>query len=208
MCGRIAYYSDSGELESFLETKIRINFIPSYNICPTDDVLILREYKKPEIAKWGLTPAWMKDKSGLLINAKSETIREKPSFRDSYKKRRCVVLANGYFEWKREKGSSPKPYYIKSATDSISPFAAIYEEGDGKVKICIITKQANEQTSIIHDRMPVILTKDNISIWLAKESKEDLIDSLLKPAYENLITTNVGKAVGDVRNKGKECIGE
>ncbi len=206
MCGRIAYYSDSIELESFLETKININFIPSYNICPTDDVLILREDKKPEIAKWGLTPAWMKDKSGLLINAKSETIKEKPSFRESYKKRRCVVLANGYFEWKREKGTLPRPYYIKSSTDSISPFAAIYEEGDGKVKICIITKQANEQTSIIHDRMPVILTKENISTWLEAGSEDDLIDSLLKRAHENLEIIPVGKAVGDVRNKGRECI--
>lgn len=209
MCGRIAYYSEQSELESFLETKINIDFSTSYNICPTDKILILKDQSKLEVAKWGLIPPWVKDSKTILINARAETVASKPSFKEAFKKRRCLVLANGFYEWKREKGSPPQPHFINSSNQPIMAFAGVFNEGTGSEplsNVSILTTEANKIMSTIHDRMPVILEKGEWEGWFyySERDKENL--ELLKPYKGDLKIRKVSIAVSDVRNKSEECI--
>lgn len=211
MCGRIAYYSDKSELESFLETKIKIDFLPSYNICPTDNILILRDLGAPEVAKWGLVPPWAKDQKSILINARADTITEKPSFREAFNKRRCLVLANGFYEWKREQGTKPQPCYISSPDSPILAFAGILNDGTASQpsNVSIITTEANQAMRTIHDRMPVVLSKNSWSSWFdySKEAKD--ISTMLGSFSDAILNIKlVSGAVSDVRNKSVECIGE
>lgn len=193
MCGRYARSSDPAKLAR--EFKVTAAEVPaaqaSYNVALTQNVLAVRETpdgREMTFLKWGLVPSWAKDASmgAKLINARSETVAEKPAFRDAFKRRRCIIPADGFYEWKRE-GSRKQPFFFRLKDERPFGFAGLWErwEGDGwnVLNTCtILTTEANELLRPVHDRMPVILHPDVYSQWLeADERERELLRELLRP---------------------------
>ncbi len=191
MCGRFVRSSSIEKIRTEFSVKKTLDELsPSYNIAPTQDILIINnEGEKQLIAcSWGFIPSWAKDPSigHKTINARAETVAEKPMFRSAFKKHRCLVITDGFYEW--EKTEKKKvPFYIRLRTGKPFGFGGLYSHGtspDGKT-VCtcsIITTTANELIASIHDRMPVIISKENEDLWLDPEvqNPEELL-GLLKP---------------------------
>ena len=190
MCGRFVLCSPAKTIiEEFRVDKAAFEYIPSYNVAPTQNVVIVREDGTRILTqyKWGLIPSWAKD-PGIgysMINARAETIADKPAFSSSFKKKRCLVIADGFYEWK--KGKVKIPVYIRLKSGKPFGFAGLYSiwkspEGE-EIRTCaIITTEANEIVSAIHDRMPAIISKEHYDYWLDPGSydREKLL-SFLKP---------------------------
>lgn len=176
MCGRFNL-TDSPEqiaLELGLTTELSIK--PNYNVAPSQKILAVRqdedEHNELALFRWGLLPSWIKDlkKSPKPINAKVETVHEKPFFRTAFKKRRCLIPANGFYEWKTVNGQK-QPFLIHKKDNSLIYFAGLWEnwvspEGEVIQTAGIITTQAEGVAAKIHDRMPVILSKEIFGNWL------------------------------------------
>lgn len=221
MCGRYVISSPYDIIkESFSIDSAQEDFTPNYNVCPTQHIpAILNENGKNVLTKihWGLVPSWAKDKSMAvrMINARSETISEKPSFRNAFKKRRCLIPANGYYEWKGEKGNK-EPYYITSATGELFAFVGLWERWTDKespdsspLNSCtIVTTAASPSIQHIHDRMPVILAPQCYEAWLNPklEDSNELNRMLQNGLVQELEYYKVSKAVNLVRNNGPELI--
>ena len=175
MCGRYSLITDIGELqERFDFDSSELTHTPRYNIAPTQMALTVTNgsEKRDSYMRWGLIPSWTKSASvgNRMINARSETVAERPSFLIAFQRRRCLVLAGGFYEWQR-KGSSRRPMRITMASGEPFAFAGLWDawrNPKGKiVRSCaIITTGANELLSPIHDRMPVILPRELESLWL------------------------------------------
>jgi putative SOS response-associated peptidase YedK len=176
MCGRFVLISDlSVMVEDFAIQEVSASFLPSRNVSPGQHIpAVIRRDDKNILASflWGLIPFWAKDPSigAKLINARSETVMQKPSFKNAFAKRRCLIIADGFYEWKQE-GKKKIPYYFFLKTGRPFGFAGLYETWiapDKKsVDTCtILTTQANELVQPIHERMPVMVPKDQESIWL------------------------------------------
>jgi putative SOS response-associated peptidase YedK len=191
MCGRFVRITLMPVIaEKFKVKQILADLAPSYNIAPSQEVVIINDEGVRQIiqSKWGFVPSWAKDSSigNKMINARSETVSEKPAFRSAFKKKRCLVIADGFYEWRTE-GKRKFPMYIRLKSGESFGFAGLYNvwtSSDGK-KTCtctIITTEANEMVKPIHDRMPVILPRDKEDIWInpATEDKEMLF-TVLKP---------------------------
>src|SRR5215471_1746180 len=160
-------------------------FEARYNIAPGQEVLVVADLGKGlELIKlvWGLIPAWSTDGKGL-INARAETLETKPSFSDSFQKRRCLIPADGFFEWKRT-GRATQPYYFQLQDESQFAFAGIWDRWGTREPVtscAIITTTANETLQPIHDRMPVILSPESYEVWLSPGTEPDQLRGLLKP---------------------------
>jgi putative SOS response-associated peptidase YedK len=159
---------------------------PRYNIAPSQQILSVIQTGDGRHAlylEWGLIPSWSKEGNGI-INARSETLAEKPSFRDSFKRRRCLIPADGFFEWKKT-GKTKQPYYFQMKDESVFSFAGIWDtwKTDGKeiISCAIITTKPNELLSQVHNRMPVILHPGDFDTWLGSEIETDDLSDLLKP---------------------------
>lgn len=207
MCGRFVRITPVSVLAlKFKVEKVFSNLAPSYNIAPAQEVVIINDEGVRQLVqcKWGLIPPWAKDPlmGYTMINARSETAVRKPAFRSAFKRNRCLVIADGFYEWRSE-GKKKFPVYIRLRSGECFGFAGLYnvwKAPDGK-QICtctIVTTQANETVRPIHDRMPVILPRDKEDIWInpATEDKETLV-GILKPypaeqmeAYEVSIKVN------------------
>ena len=201
------------ELVKLYRVHNRPNLKPRYNIAPTQDVLAIRLDKEgqQEAAqlRWGLIPFWAKDEkiSYSKINARAETVAKKPAFRDAFKKRRCLIAADGYCEWKTLEDGSNQPYRITLKPEQPFSFAGLWEhwEKDNKVieSCTIIVTDANELTKDIHGRMPVILDPDDYDAWLGGTDGENL----LRPyPSKKMARYPVSRAVGNVKNTGPELI--
>jgi putative SOS response-associated peptidase YedK len=189
--------------------------LPIFNIAPTQPAMVVRA-DDITIMKWGLVPGWAKDEKigNRMINARAETLAEKPAFRTAYKKRRCVVPTDGFYEW--QKSDTPKgtkqPYYIHWAGDEPRVFAGLWEswndpDGVELLTFTIITTAANEVMKPVHDRMPVILSRDEAEQWLDVDAKPDDVASLLRPCPEDwLALRSVSTLVNSPRNDQPECI--
>ena len=212
MCGRFTLHMPWSELVKLFRVHDRPNIRPRYNIAPTQDVLAIRldggGNQEAVQLRWGLIPFWAKDEkiAYSTINARAETVASKPAFRDAFKKRRCLIPADGYYEWKPE-GGVKQPYRI--TLDPEQPFscAGLWEhwEKEGKVveSCTIIVTNANDLTKDIHDRMPVILDPKDYDGWLDGTAGKEL----LKPfPSERMRRYPVSRAVGNVKNTGKELI--
>jgi putative SOS response-associated peptidase YedK len=158
--------------------------LPRYNIAPSQDVLVIvqrGDERKADHLKWGLVPSWSKEAKGF-INARSETIAEKPSFSESFERRRCLIPADGYYEWRRSEKIA-QPYFFQMQDESTFAFAGIWDQWkDGKTSIvgcAIITTSANELLEPIHNRMPVILHSHCYDFWLNEDSRSPELKSLL-----------------------------
>lgn len=207
MCGRFSIISNSKDLEEHYNLVNAGEFINSYNVTPSSNIPVIRlNKKKRELAncKWGFIPSWAKEPKIKPINVKAETIEEKPYFRASYKKKRCLIPANGYFEWKGTKGNK-QPYYFKFENDRIFSFAGLWdhwEDGNESFDNCaIITTTANKLVKTVHHRMPVILSPGNYDDWLLEGDK-----SLLKPFSGEMVCYPVSKAVNNPDHNGEKLI--
>jgi putative SOS response-associated peptidase YedK len=188
--------------------------VPSFNIAPTQPVAIVRQaadHRECVLVVWGLIPFWSKDKKTSFINARADTVLQKPAFRNLVKKRRCLVLADGFYEWKTE-GKAKQPYYFHLRDGRPFAFAGLWDCWKGEaapLESCtIITTDANELSRPIHDRMPVILTRDACAAWLDPEIEDSVVlQNLLKPyPAAEMESYAVGALVGNVQNNRPECI--
>lgn len=220
MCGRFTVRKTVEEIgEDFpLEDFINLIIKPRHNIAPTQPVAAIRlnsEKGKREatLFQWGLIPSWAKDPSSgsRMINARSETVSEKPSFRVAFQSRRCLVLADGFYEWQRSK--TPKqPYYFKLRSDRVFAFAGLWEHWRGKdgseIETCtLLTTEPNELMAPIHDRMPVILNSDSYELWLDANQKKDAIQKLFDPfPSDKMEAYPISTFVNSPQNDSPRCI--
>ncbi len=163
---------------------------PSYNIAPTQEVAAMveeDETRKLEMFRWGLIPSWAKDPSigNKMINARAETVSEKPSFRSAFKKRRCLIVADGFYEWQKT-DNGKQPFYVRMKDSSPFAFAGLWETWDKEgeeVRSCsIITTDANDLMNEIHHRMPVILPPETYGVWLDRGFEErEAFSNMLRP---------------------------
>lgn len=189
MCGRFAQFNPLGVIKDLFdieETTCQVT--PSYNIAPSQEVLSVINHGGNRLGKlhWGLIPFWVKElkKSSGIINARSETLKEKPAFKKAFKHRRCLIIADGFYEWKKE-GKNRKPYYICLQSGKSFAFAGLWEtwkqQEDMRYNSCtIITRDASERISEIHERIPAVLTDDALKTWLDPDIRDySLLESLL-----------------------------
>jgi putative SOS response-associated peptidase YedK len=214
MCGRFAFYSPSEATAALFGASGALPVEARYNIAPTQYVAAIRngEDNNPELAmlRWGLVPFWAKDPSigNRMINARAETVAEKPAFRAAYRHRRCLVLADGFYEWHRE-GSVKTPYYISSADGQPFAFAALWENwksketGETIQSTTLITTEANDFMATMHHRMPVVLTPDTARRWL--QGGDDALGYALEHV-PNLKAWAVDRRVNNARNEGADLI--
>lgn len=211
MCGRFALSAKTKDIEKLLpELKISQPTEPRYNIAPSQNILAAivdgEQYSSKEF-KWGLVPFWAKDSAigNKMINARSETIAEKPSFRNAFNKRRCVIFTDGFYEWRRS-GKTKTPYFIHLKSGKPFAFAGLWERWDKESEpletATIVTTTPNELMKPIHNRMPVILDSDMMEKWMAPMDKKELLallqpfDSAQMEAYE--VSTIVNNPANDV----------
>lgn len=219
MCGRFEIHSEIEIIARLYNAGFEqwiTDFKPSYNVAPTDSVVIIINDGNRHLitAKWGLIPSWSKDpKMGFkTINARAETVTEKPAFRDAFRKSRCLVIADGFYEWKTV-GRLKKPMLIRLKSKKPMAFAGLYSvwtSPDGKkINTCtIIVTNANELIAPIHDRMPVILNAKDQEIWLNPSNHDaDTLTPLLRsyPA-EELELYEVSSKVNSVKNNDAALI--
>jgi putative SOS response-associated peptidase YedK len=219
MCGRFTLTVDPAELqEAFPQFSFPTQGGPRFNIAPSQPVLVLPNDGKnrADYFLWGLIPSWAKDPAmgARLINARAETLGEKPSFRGSYKYHRCLVFADGFYEWKTEPGTKAKtPHFIRLTSGLPFAFAGLWDEWhspDGsQLKSCaIVTTHPNALMSTLHNRMPVILPQEAFAQWLdpAPRKPEDL-QSLLVPYPSAAMTAYpVSTLVNSPANDRAECV--
>ena len=218
MCGRFTLTLDPGELQELLDLGPFVHIVqPRYNIAPSQPVPIVKDAEKRsvELYRWGLVPFWADDpKIGYrMINARSETAHEKPSFRAAFKYRRCLILADGFFEWYApQKGSAKTPYLFKLKNDGPFTFAGLYEHWQssdgGELHTCtILTCPPNELVRDYHNRMPVMLGDEARWAWLEKDAKgDDLLDLLEPYPAEKMRCFPVSREVNSPKNDRPEIL--
>lgn len=222
MCGRFLISKSPEEVARWFGAKGPLpNARPRYNAAPTQNLLVVtfdREagVRRLESLRWGLVPFWAKDvKLGYsLINAKCETVAEKPAFREAFKSRRCIVPADGFYEWKKLDGRAKQPYCITMKDGSLFGFAGLWERWQDKASgevvrsFTIITTTPNEVCAPIHDRMPVILEPQNYGRWLGEEETEPVrLLMMLKPYPADAMRAfPIGSRIGNVRNDDPSLI--
>ena len=221
MCGRFTlamqYHDLAEELGIEPDPLFEEAYRPRYNIAPTEGSPVLRErdgHRELFAARFGLVNFWAKDLSGAArqINARAETVREKPAFRDAFTRRRCVVPADGFYEWRRE-GREKTPYWFHPEDDRLFRFAGLYETwrdkptGHELVTFAIVTTAANDIVSPVHDRMPAILSSRDLDTWLHGPPEQAF--SLLRPAPDKaVIAQRASHRVGNVKNDDPSLLRE
>lgn len=214
MCGRYTLRTPAKVLAQLFGVDDVPTILPRYNIAPTQDVLAVTlndQHKRGFVQlRWGLIPSWADDPSigNRMINARAESVRIKPSFRHAFKHNRCLILADGYFEWQKQ-GKTKQPFLLSRRDEQPFAFAGLWErwrKGPQEIDSCtIITTEANSLMKEIHDRMPVILSPSNYDHWLADEPS--VAEQLLVPSSpDEMAATPVSKTVNNPRNDVPECV--
>jgi putative SOS response-associated peptidase YedK len=221
MCGRYVLATPVDELARYFEAResptVEESVHQSYNVAPTVDVAGLLHDREGtrllDAFHWGLIPSWAKDPSigNRMFNARAESLMSKPAFRQAFTTRRVAVIADGFYEWRKDADKRRQPFYIVRADGAPMTFAglwAVWRDREGGeqspwIRSCtIITTDANEEVAPIHDRMPVLLEKENLDAWLEIDGPgPEELESYLRPAPAgSLILRAVGRRVGNVRN--------
>ena len=214
MCGRFAFYSPSEATAALFGASSTTEVVARYNIAPTQFIAAVRndEQDTAELAmlRWGLVPFWAKDPSigNRMINARAETVAEKPSFRNAYKKRRCLILADGFYEWRKE-GDGKTPYFISLADGSPFAFASLWEDWSSKESdetlqtTAIITTAASDFMAQLHQRMPVVMQPEQAERWLGGDM--DLLSEVIdnSPSFQ---AWPVERTVNNARNEDPALI--
>ena len=219
MCGRFTLATDASDLQMSLPGFSFPDTLPArYNITPGQDIPVVANSgeNRLEHFRWGLVPSWAKDPKigNRMINARSETLAEKPSFRTAYRKRRCLILLDGFYEWRPEPGARTKtPMYIHLKSGNPFAFAGLWEswrgeEDDPLLSCTIITTEPNALMEKIHNRMPVILPPESYDRWLAPEDRDaGELGDLLGPYPESEMTAYpVSTLVNNPRADTPDCI--
>jgi putative SOS response-associated peptidase YedK len=190
MCGR---YTDTKRDKQCLVRmgieQAEIDFVPRYNLSPAQQAsVVMADEHGPELrrARWGLIPFWAKDEKigSSLINARGETVATKPAFRSSFKKRRCLVLADGFYEWQKVPGGK-QPIYIRMREGRPFVFAGLWDRWNEMETFTITTTEPNELCSKVHDRMPVILKEQDFSKWIDPSAPSEVVGSLIQSYAAN-----------------------
>jgi putative SOS response-associated peptidase YedK len=214
MCGRFAFYSPSEATAALFGVDGALAVEPRYNIAPTQLVAAIRNDKEQNrelvMLRWGLVPFWAKDPAigNRMINARAETVAEKPSYREAFKHRRCVVLADGFYEWHRE-GDVKTPYFISLASGKPFALAGLWEDwkdkesGESLQTTTLITTAANGFMQPLHHRMPVVLQPETADDWLS--GHKDYLQSAADRAPA-LQAWPVNRRINNARNQGEELI--
>jgi putative SOS response-associated peptidase YedK len=218
MCGRFTLRTPPKDLIEVFQLLRTLEMTPRYNIAPTQPVAVVRQgatCRELSLLRWGLVPSWAKDvKIGAsLINARADTIASKPAFRSAFKRRRCLIPADGFFEWKKGEGKVKQPFYIRLKKDYPFAFAGLWEHWEGPnnsaIDSCtIVTTDANDTLRPLHDRMPVILHEGDYDRWLETKTDDPTqLCELLKPyPPEELIAFPISTLVNNARNESPQCI--
>lgn len=218
MCGRFAFYSAAEAVNALFGVDDEsLSVRPQYNIAPTDPAAVVREDEQGErrlsMLRWGLVPFWAKDaKIGArMINARAETVAEKPAFRAAFKQRRCVVPADGYYEWHTEAGVKT-PWYIARRDGAPMGFAGLWEtwrDGEGADPLetfTILTTASSGRIAGLHDRMPVVVDERLADAWLGGPGETDVDELLASPGADGLTAWPVARTVNNSRNEGAALI--
>lgn len=214
MCGRFQLSVKGRHISERFNVEVFDEFYkPNYNAAPSQKLPVITntEPTKLNYFKWGLIPFWAKDpKIGFkMINARSETIGEKPAFKNAFKKRRCIIPANGFYEWRKDENKTPFRIFLKS--EELFSLAGIWEtwkDAEGKPihSFSILTTEPNTLIKTIHDRMPVILPPEFEYAWLNEEDKK-LLENMLKPFdAEKMEAYPISKKVNSPRNNNAEIV--
>ena len=218
MCGRYSLKADIAQLAMRFEFAVDdLEHEPAYNIAPTQQVLTVtsQSARRAQHMRWGLIPFWAKDKKigYRMINARGETVAEKPSFRTALRKRRCLILADGFYEWQKLGGKQKRPMRITLTSGEPFAFAGLWEtwqdpEGEVVTSCTIITTSANDALRPIHDRMPVILPQEAEAFWLDKTVEDPLALASVIASYpdDELEAFEVSTLVNNTRNKGPDVM--
>lgn len=215
MCGRFTLTTPAEEWSELFEVE-PLEAEPRYNVAPTENVIVVRptgpREREAVRMRWGLIPSFAEsiDDVPLLINARCESIGEKPSFKDSFRERRCLVVADGFYEWRND-GSEKRPYWIHLAAGGPFGFAAIWDlwEGDeGPIEsVAILTTDATEDLAPIHDRMPGVLDHHQVRRWLDPRAGPSELGSLVgQPEPGRLALREVSSRVNSVKFDDPECL--
>jgi putative SOS response-associated peptidase YedK len=222
MCGRFTNSAKARDIEREFKVVGKLNnvsFEPRYNIAPTQLIPAVIETDGERAVnefRWGLIPSWAKDETigNNLINARAETLAEKPSFKNAYAARRCIIPASGFYEWQKKGAGAKQPFYFYLKDKDVFGFAGLWEEWTDKktgelIETCtIITTAANEVLAPVHDRMPVILKAEDYDRWLdEKEKKPERLQTLLAPYPASEMASHaVGRAVNTPTYNSPELI--
>jgi putative SOS response-associated peptidase YedK len=221
MCGRYTLRVSPAELAEIFETLRTIEWSPRYNIAPTQTVVAVRQSEQGDgrelaLLRWGLIPSWSKDMKigSSLINARADGVATKPSFRHAFKKKRCLIPADGFYEWQAVPGQKTKqPFHIGVRDVPVFAFAGLWEqwtdpEGKPVQTSAIITTDANEAMQPVHNRMPVILDPADYDEWLDRDEQDaEKLQRLLKPfPADRMQLVPVSTLVNSPRNEKPECV--
>jgi len=211
MCGRYVITSPPAAIRALFGYAEQPNFPARYNVAPTQPIPIMRladAQRHFALMRWGLIPAWVKDPKGfsLLINARAESVLDKPAFRNAMRRRRCLIPADGFYEW-RETGGRKQAFFVRRKDGAPFAFAGLYEtwtgpNGEELDTAAIVTTNANRTLSVIHDRMPVILPVEAFDLWLdCAKVDAPTATALLVPARDDAMEAyQVSPAVNRVAN--------
>ena len=217
MCGRFAFFAPPEAIAEYFGVLNATELEPRYNVAPTQDVAIVRAdadgERRLSMARWGLVPYWAKDPTigNRMINARAETVDRKPAFREAFRRRRCLVLASGFYEW-GETQDGKRPFYVSLKDGAPMAFAGLWERwrkgAEATIESCvIITSNANRLVAPVHERMPVILHATAQTAWLDSQTGHDAALALLAPSVgEDLQLWRVGRAVNNPANESATLI--
>lgn len=218
MCGRYVLKAALPDIARMLGMDVAMDLQPRYNIAPTSDVPVCRmrdaDHRELTLMRWGLVPHWAKqaDAGYRMINARAETVAEKPAFRSAFRERRCLIPADGYYEWKSLEGHK-QPFYFSMRDGDPFCFAGLWErwqpaDGDALETCTIITTEANRLGAQVHPRMPVIVSGNDYDRWLdPRATRAEDLTPLLRPFPAQAMTFHpVSTLVNNARRDEPRCI--
>lgn len=213
MCGRFALYATEDQLIAHYKLKQGFHMEPRYNVAPSNVIPVVRDAdRKLDFARWGFIPRWVRpedsDQKGH-INARAETVMEKPSFKSAFAKRRCLIPVSGYFEWKTVAGKK-QPYYMTLPGKPIMSLAGIWETHQSATQtvdtVAILTVEATEPAIRVHHRMPLLMDEAEFAPWLDSKTSIDKISSLLGPVQHSFVIQPVSTRMNSPKFDTPQCI--
>jgi putative SOS response-associated peptidase YedK len=220
MCGRFALPYPSKTVAEHFSISEEVSFASRYNIAPSQNIAVVRGKQdapglQMAMMRWGLIPNWAKDErlGYKMINARAETVAEKPAFRSAYRQRRCLIAAGGFYEWQRQ-GKNKQPYFLTVKEKKIFAFAGIWERwqspvGEPVESCAILTTAANSSVRTVHDRMPVIVAPTEYNLWIDPVWERDILQQILRfGQLTSLRIYPVSDMVNSPQNDSPSCIQE